>query len=184
MSTPIKIRDITFADYPILEDFLYHAIFIPPGIEPPPREVIFDPEIFVYIKDFGGKDDCGKVAEQAGKPIGAAWTRIIPAYGHIDSRTPEIAISVLPEHRDEGLGTTLMECLFESLKERGYSRTSLSVQKNNPAVRFYKRLGYKITDEKLDHVGHEDYIMVKELQTMVELEGLICLKSSERCSAT
>jgi ribosomal protein S18 acetylase RimI-like enzyme len=30
-------------------------------------------------------------------------------------------------------------------------------------VRFYKRLGYKITDEKFDHAGHEDYIMVKNL---------------------
>jgi len=46
----------------------------------------------------------------------------------------------------------------------GYKRTSLSVQQNNPAVRFYERLGYTITDEKLDHAGHEDYIMVKELK--------------------
>jgi len=27
----------------------------------------------------------------------------------------------------------------------------------------YEPLGYKITDEKLDHVGHKDYIMVKDL---------------------
>ena len=31
-------------------------------------------------------------------------------------------------------------------------------------MRFYKRLGYIITDEKLDHVGNADYIMSKELQ--------------------
>jgi SAM-dependent methyltransferase len=37
------------------------------------------------------------------------------------------------------------------------------VQKDNPAVRFYKRLGYEITGEKPDHAGHEDYIMTKEL---------------------
>jgi len=36
-------------------------------------------------------------------------------------------------------------------------------QKDNSAVRFYARLGYEITDEKLDHAGHEDYIMVKHL---------------------
>ena len=33
------------------------------------------------------------------------------------------------------------------------------------AVRFYKSLGYIITDEKLDHAGHEDFIMIKELGT-------------------
>ena len=53
--------------------------------------------------------------------------------------------------------------LFDLLQERDYKRTSLSVQQNNPAVRFYKRLGYAITDEKPDHAGHEDYIMVKNL---------------------
>ena len=159
----LLIRDITAEYYPLLEEFLYNAIFVPPGVKPPPREVIYEPEIFVYIKDFGGKDDCGVIAEQGDSVIGAAWARIIPAYGHIDENTPELSISVLPEYRGQGVGTMLMERLFEVLRERGYRRTSLSVQKDNPAVRFYRRLVYEITDEKLDHAGHEDYIMVKEL---------------------
>ena len=159
----LNIRPITPQDYPLLEDFLYHAIYIPPGGEIPARELIFEPEILVYIKDFGGKDDVGVIAEQDGKIVGAAWTRIIPAYGNIDDKTPELAISVLPEYRGRNIGTVLMERLFELLRERGYSRTSLSVQKDNPAVRFYQRLGYVVTAEKLDHAGHEDYIMVKDL---------------------
>jgi ribosomal protein S18 acetylase RimI-like enzyme len=53
--------------------------------------------------------------------------------------------------------------LFTELQNRGFKSTSLSVQKNNPAVRFYQRLGYKITEEKLDHAGHEDFIMLKIL---------------------
>jgi ribosomal protein S18 acetylase RimI-like enzyme len=149
-----------------LDDFLYHAIFIPEGVEYPPYDIIYDPEIYIYVKDFGLDTDCGVVAEDSenkGKIVGAAWTRIIPAYGHLDENTPELAISTLPDCRGQGVGTMLMNRLFELLRERGYKRTSLSVQKNNPAVRFYERLGYEITDEKLDHVGHEDYIMVKEL---------------------
>jgi ribosomal protein S18 acetylase RimI-like enzyme len=159
----IQIREITKADYPILEDFLYNAIYIPEGEEYPPREIIFDPEIYIYVKDFGLDSDCGVVAEHDGRIVGAAWTRIIPAYGHLDENTPELAISSLPEYRGKGMGTMMMERLFDLLRERGYKRTSLSVQQNNPAVRFYKRLGYKITAEKLDHVGNEDFIMVKEL---------------------
>ena len=161
--TEIKTRQIEPGDYPALEDFLYHAIYIPPGEEYPKREVIFDPEIFIYIKNFGKGDDLGVVAEESGQIVGAAWSRIIPAYGNIDDKTPELAISVLPKYRGCGIGTDLMMHLFKLLRERGFKRTSLSVQQNNPAVRFYQRLGYVITDEKLDHAGHEDYIMVKDL---------------------
>jgi len=152
----IQVREIAEAEYPLLEDFLYNAIFIPQGEKSSPHEIIYKPEIYVYIKGFGLETDCGVVADSNGKIIGAAWTRIIPAYGHIADDTPELAISVLPEHRGRGVGTMLMNRLFELLRERGYKRTSLSVQKDNPAVRFYKRLGYAIMDE-----NHEDYIMVK-----------------------
>jgi len=162
----IVIDVLTPAEHIYLEDFLYNAIFIPEGEEYPPREIIFDPEIHVYIDGFGNKQgDHGVIAKCDGKIIGMAWTRIIPAYGHIDENTPELAISVLAEYRGQGIGTLLMNRLFELLREQGYKRTSLSVQQNNPAVRFYERLGYKITAEKLDHAGHEDYIMVKELGT-------------------
>jgi ribosomal protein S18 acetylase RimI-like enzyme len=159
----MMIREIKSIEYPLLEDFLYHAIFLPPGVEPLPREIIFKQEIYIYIKDFGGKDDFGVVAEIGGLIIGAAWARIIPAYGHIDDDTPELAISVMPEHRGQGVGTSLMMFLFDLLRKHGYRRTSLSVQKDNPAVRLYRRLGYAVTDEKPDHAGHEDYIMVREL---------------------
>ena len=159
-----KIRNMQESEYECLPEFLYQAIFIPKGMELPPREIINDPEIFIYIRDFGKQEgDLGVVAEQNGQIIGAAWTRIIPAFGHISNEIPELAISILPEFRGFGIGTKLMRKLFVTLRANGYQRTSLSVQKDNPAVHFYKRLGYKITDEKVDHVGHGDYIMIKEL---------------------
>ncbi|MDR0794942.1 MAG: GNAT family N-acetyltransferase [Tannerella sp.] len=157
----LQIRQIQEEEYPILEDFLYNAIFLPPDAEPVPREIIYKPEIFVYVKDFGDKDDYGVVAEQDGQIIGAAWTRIIPSYGHVDNETPELAISVLPNFRGKGIGSEMMQSLFDLLRERGYKRTSLSVQKDNPAVRFYERLGYEITGERLDHANHEDFLMMK-----------------------
>ena len=160
MTGTINYRPIRVAEYPLLEDFIYYAIFLPPGTEPLPREVIFKPEIYIYIENFGEADDCCIVAEKDGNIIGSAWTRIIPAYGHIDDETPELAISVLPGFRNIGVGTGLLERLFELLRKQGYKRTSLSVQKNNPAVRLYMRAGYRIyTDE----AGSEDYLMVKDL---------------------
>jgi len=164
VNSNITTRPINPSEHKLLEEFLYQAIYIPKGETPPPRDVIFDPNVYVYIKNFGSqKGDHCIVAEHDDKVIGAAWARIIPAYGHLDETTPELAISILPNHRSQGVGTALMEHLFETLRQNGYARTSLSVQTNNPAVRFYKRLGYEITQEKLDHVGNEDYIMVKQL---------------------
>lgn len=159
-----KVRTMKKSDYACLNEFLYQAIFIPDGEDIPPRSIINDPEIFIYIKDFGSKiGDLGVVAEQNGQVIGAAWTRIISAYGYLDDRTPELAISILPEFRGYGIGTKLMKKLFMSLKENGYEQVSLSVQNDNPAVQFYLRLGYEIVKEKFNHVGHEDYLMIKVL---------------------
>ena len=156
-----SVREIVPAEYPLLEDFLYHAIFVPKSALLLPREVIYKPEIFIYIDGFGSKPgDCGAVAESDGKIVGAAWARIIPSYGHIDNETPELAVSVLPEHRGRGIGTILFTRLFELLRGRGYKQTSLSVQKENPAARLYKRLGYEILRENDD-----DWIMVKQLRS-------------------
>jgi len=59
----IRIREIEKTEYPLIEDFLYSAIYIPEGEEWPPREIIFEPEIYIYVKDFGLDSDCGVVAE-------------------------------------------------------------------------------------------------------------------------
>lgn len=154
----IEIKELCEIDYPILKEFIYWALFIPPGVEMPERTVIYNPDVFIYIENFGNGNDCGVFAEADGKAVGAAWTRIIPAYGHIDDETPELAISVLPEYRNRGIGAMMMEKLFELLRRRGYKQTSLAVQKENLAVNFYLRLGYETIREK-----PEEYLMVRKL---------------------
>lgn len=79
-------------------------------------------------------------------------------YGHIDNDTPSFAISVYEEYRGKGIGTRLMKSMLKLLKEKGYNRTSLSVQKNNFAVKMYKNVGFKIIDE-----NEEEYIMLCNL---------------------
>jgi ribosomal protein S18 acetylase RimI-like enzyme len=160
-----KVRAMRAADYVCLPEFLYQAIFIPEGAEPPSRSIVSDPQISAYIKDFGTRaGDFGVVAEQNGQVIGGAWTRIIPGFGHIDGATPELAISIFPEFRGYGIGTKIMKKLFRILRDNRYARTSLSVQKGNLAVRFYERLGYRVADEIPGHARHDDFIMVKDLR--------------------
>ena len=153
-----KIREIRKNEYPILSDFLYEAIFIPEGMDKPPKSIIEQPELQVYIEDFGKEDDWCLVAEVKGKIVGAVWVRIMDDYGHIDDETPSFAISLHEEYRNLGIGTALMRDMLEFLKNKDYKRTSLSVQKANYAVRMYQKVGFEVIDE-----NEEEYIMVCQL---------------------
>lgn len=154
-----KIRFISEEEVGVLEDFLYEAIYVPEGESAPPRSIINQPELQVYISDFGKKkDDIGMVAEADGQIIGAVWVRIMNDYGHIDNNTPSFAISVYKDYRGLGTGTDLMKEMLRVLKARGYKQASLSVQKANYAVRMYQKVGFQIVDE-----NEEEYIMLCQL---------------------
>ncbi len=53
----LQIREIYPEEYHFLKEFLYQAIYLPQGVEPPPRSVVEHPELQVYIADFGTQ--CG-----------------------------------------------------------------------------------------------------------------------------
>lgn len=153
------IRKIRQSEIQVLSDFLYEAIFIPEGATPPPREIIKQPELQVYISDFGKcDDDICYVAEVDGNIIGAVWVRIMDDYGHVDDETPSFAISLNKEYRSQGIGIDLMKAMLKELKERGYKQTSLAVQKANYAVNMYRNVGFETVDE-----NEEEYIMVCKL---------------------
>jgi len=153
------IREIKDDELSLLEDFLYEAIFIPEGIEAPPKEIIEKDELQVYINCFGFLEgDYCLVAEEDGKVVGAVWTRIMNDYGHVDDDTPSFAISLYKEYRRQGIGSQLMVKMLELLKWQGYERASLAVQKANYAVKMYRNVGFKTVDENA-----EEFIMVCEL---------------------
>ena len=154
-----KIRKIHQLEYPLLDDFLYEEIFIPDGVEPPPKTIINSPDLQVYVADFGeSKDDLGLIAEADGKIAGAVWVRIMNDYGHIDNETPSLAISLYKKYRGFGIGTAMMKEMLALLKDHGYMQVSLSVQKANYAARMYRKIGFKIVRE-----NEEEYIMVYSL---------------------
>ena len=142
-----------------LSSFLYDAIFVRKGETPPPYSIVEKEELKVYTENFGSKkDDHLLYAEEDGKIVGCVWVRVMDDYGHIDDETPSLAISVKKEYRNRGIGRRLMEEMLSLLSSLGYRRTSLSVQKENYALRLYQSLGYRIHSDK-----DEEYIMVKDL---------------------
>ena len=158
--TEYEIRAIRDEEKRLLKDFLYEAIFIPEGVQPPDKSIVEKPELRVYTDDFGsGKGDNCLVAESDGRVVGAVWTRIMNDYGHVDDDTPSFAISLYEEYRGRGIGSELMREMLDLLRKQGYARASLAVQKANYAVRMYEKTGFKTVDENA-----EEYIMVCDLQ--------------------
>jgi len=147
---------MTREEFPLLSGFLYEAIFIPEGAAPPPRTVLLSPPLRDYVAGFGSRrDDRALVAEAAGRVVGAVWVRCGAGFGRVAEGVPELAVALDPACRGRGVGTRLLRAMLRLLADEGYPAVSLSVQKANPAVRLYRRLGFQVVREH-----PEEYVMV------------------------
>lgn len=153
------IREIRPDEYPVLEEFLYQAIFVPKGADAPPRTILRHPQVAMYIDRFGERpDDTCLIALVDHQIVGAVWTRIMRDYGHVDDETPSLSMSVLTQYRGRGIGTSLLRTMLAHLKDKGYQQVSLSVQKENDACKLYQNAGFTV------HTEHPDYyVMVRQL---------------------
>lgn len=157
------IRKMKQSEYGMLRDLTYEAIFQRDENHFISRDVLEQPDIKVFYEAFGKYDDLCLVAEVDKKIVGAVWTRIllgeIKGFGNMDSDTPEFAIALYKEFRGKGIGTALMQRMINCLKENGYKRASLAVQKDNYAVKLYEGVGFSIVKE-----SKEEYVMVCNLR--------------------
>lgn len=153
------IREIKENEYGLLNEFLYEVNYVPAGFTLPDWSVLDTPELRICIENFHKKfvHIC-LVAEVDGKIIGAVWARVMKDFGNIDDNTPSLAISLYPEYRHHGIGTDMMRQMFALLKKNGYQRVSLSVRKDNYAVKMYQSLGFEVIVD-----NSEEYIMLKQL---------------------
>jgi ribosomal protein S18 acetylase RimI-like enzyme len=77
----------------------------------------------------------------AGEPAG----RLYVHRGRSEIRIVDIAL--LPEHRGNGIGTRLLEELLAEGDAGGKSVT-IHVERMNPALRLYERLGFSVAEDK------------------------------------
>lgn len=149
-------------EYPLLRDFTYESIFQRDENNLLPRDIVDTPPFRVFHENFGQADDCALAAEVGGAVVGAVWTRItrgaVKGFGHVDDETPEFAIAILKPYRGAGIGTALMRAMLALLRQGGYARASLSVQRDNDAVRLYERVGFWVL-----RATDEEFIMVCDL---------------------
>lgn len=150
-------------DGPFLTQMLVAAAFWRPdapaaGVD----EVMGRPELAHYVTGWPQPGDMGVIAENE-QPIGAAWLRLFsqddPGYGFIDAQTPELAMGVVPRWRGCGVGAELLGAVINDAVDAvlvgdaglvGDARLagiSLSVERDNYAVRLYERFGFRRVDE-------------------------------------
>ena len=141
-------------DLPFLREMLVEAAF-PPGTERPP-DPLADDHLARYLDGWGHVGDAGLVAVVDGRPVGAAWTRLLPSersgYGYLDAATPELSVAVVPAARGRGIGRALVVGALDHAAARGRERVSLSVAESNPvAAGLYRSLGF--TEVRRDDGG-------------------------------
>jgi GNAT superfamily N-acetyltransferase len=78
---------------------------------------------------------------RAGEPVG----RLYLDRGQIEHCVIDIAL--LPEHRGHGLGEAIMRDLMDEAGRAG-KRMSIHVEKFNPAMHLYRRLGFQTVEDK------------------------------------
>ena len=159
----INIREIKKEEIFHLDNFLYEAIFIPEGQKKPDNKIIQIPELLCYIRDFGKESDLCFVAESQGDLIGAIWirhyTEFEKGFGYVDSKTPELSMSVVEKYRKQGIGTKLLTKMIEKMIQIGYEQVSLSVDLENYALKLYKKNGFNIVQS-----DDKSAIMIKQFK--------------------
>ncbi|MCC5600268.1 GNAT family N-acetyltransferase [Nostoc favosum] len=161
-----SIRPLRQEDEPFLWRMLYEAAHLVEEGNLTVQDAINNPDLAKYVKDWGHKDDSGFVAilESSNQPVGAAWLRLLTGenkgYGYVNDQTPELAIAILPQHRNKGIGTQLLTHLLATAKT-SYPSISLSTRATNPAVGLYKRFGWEVLahSETINRVGSISFKM-------------------------
>lgn len=82
-----------------------------------------------------------EIVELFGKPVGRLY---------VDRREDEIRlidIALVPETRNEGIGGALLRDLIDEARQRGQP-LRIHVEKFNPALRLYRRLGFRDVEDQ------------------------------------
>ena len=102
------------------------------------REILQD----AFARHMRG-DNLVLVADLNEFPVGQAWIDLVKrrdeGCGYV------WAVRVFPFLRNLGIGTLLMSCAEDLLRQRGFRLVEVGVEKENPdAQRLYQRLGYTV----------------------------------------
>jgi ribosomal protein S18 acetylase RimI-like enzyme len=148
-----RFAPLSASNESFLWEMLYLALYVPPGKPPFPREILQDPDIACYVQGWGRPGDWGLLAYDGDTPVGAVWLRQWTGdqkgYGYVSPAIPELSIALLPDYRNQGLGSRMLNAVITMAKEH-FPGLSLSVVGSSPARLLYERLGFRKVGRIMD----------------------------------
>ncbi|SHJ04912.1 Ribosomal protein S18 acetylase RimI [Hymenobacter daecheongensis DSM 21074] len=165
-TAPIAVQPATLADIPTIValaeatweptyrfiisreqlEYMYRVIYTPASLR---RQMVDNGHRFLLLSAEGHA--CGFASYSAKEPAGTY---------HLNK------IYLLPSHQGQGLGQHLLEAVESAVREAGGTVLELNVNRHNPALAFYERLGFQRHQEVDIAIGPywmNDYVMRKEL---------------------
>ena len=167
------IRPALDTDLPFLWDMMFEAAAVSESMRLLGKEkALALPVNRKYVEGWGRAGDAGVIAlDPTGQALGAAWYRLYPTsapgYGFVSPDVPELTIGVEAAARGQGIGGALLRALVELARDEGYAALSLSVDRNNPALRLYERLGFQ--DAGISGPEETSVTMIKQLRKQEQI---------------
>ncbi|UOQ74587.1 GNAT family N-acetyltransferase [Hymenobacter cellulosilyticus] len=128
-------------------EYMYRVIYTPTSLQ---RQMSEDGHTFLLL-----------YAE--GHPAGYASFSRLPAGDEVFKLHK---IYILPSHQGQGLGQNLIQAVEDAVRQINGKTLELNVNRHNPAISFYERLGFQRHREEDIAIGPywmNDYVMRKEL---------------------
>lgn len=159
----LTIRTIASAAWPVAfghlvsEEFLRHEL----------NREYSDEALIIQMEEQGHRFI---LAEQAGSSSAIGFVSYAIQEGANDAGARVATVHklyLLPNLKGKGYGATLLNAAIVAAADAGSLRIELSVNRQNPAVKFYEKLGFSIVCESDIEVGpgfvRNDYLMAKPL---------------------
>jgi ribosomal protein S18 acetylase RimI-like enzyme len=157
-----RVRQLTEKDESIVWTMLQYA-----SGEESIESTRANPLLARYAVGWGREGDSGCVAESQELAIGAAWLRLWQGddrgFGYVSSNIPELGLAVLPEYRNGGIGTRLLQGVLQ-IASNHFPSVSLSVRSDNPVLSLYQRVGFiPVEGTSVDNrTGGQSFTMLYE----------------------
>lgn len=166
MVPTFSTRPLTPDDQALLWEALHVALWDPPPAPLRPREVLDVPGVRIYAEHWGRDGDVGVAGllETEPEPIGACWMRMTEnrqGLAYVDDETPQLGVALFEAFQRKGYGKPLMLAALDAAREYGYSRVSLTVHPENPAIALYVKCGFKTIERR----GNDYHLMVVDLRS-------------------
>jgi ribosomal protein S18 acetylase RimI-like enzyme len=151
----IFVRDARPDEAPAIVRMIHHMVTDMAGYggyAPATDDAAWNTLITRITEEIKGDRSKYLVAESTNSsPVGAAAAELTDLRGvFAPMKTLHISVVyVLPQHRRDGIGTTMLEKLLDWGRAAGAEQSDLNVLANNPANALYRKHGFSLFEVKM-----------------------------------